>query len=113
MPRLGTALSNGLLVEPRQIAAGTDALVPGSASMLAADVEAGRLVILNCSSPRIRTHYAITTLRGSTPSPAALAFIKMLRNVEAEVTGSEACADPTVAPSRISISARGGRVLLL
>lgn len=95
MPRLGTALSNGFLVERRQIAAGTDALVPGSVSMLAADVEAGQLVILNASSPRIRTHYAITTLQGSTPSPAALAFIKILRNVEAEVTESEACADPT------------------
>ncbi len=74
----------------RQIAAGTDALVPGAAQMLAADLEAGRLVKLDYASPKMRTHYAITTLRGRTPSPAALAFIEILREVEAEVAASEA-----------------------
>jgi DNA-binding transcriptional LysR family regulator len=74
----------------RQIAAGTDALVPGAAPMLAADLAAGRLVKLDYASPEMRTYYAITTLRGRTPSPAALAFIEILREVEAEVAASEA-----------------------
>lgn len=77
----------------RQIAAGTDALVPGVERMLAADLEAGRLVKLDYQSPEMRTNYAITTLRGRTPSPAALAFIGMLREVETEVTEREASSD--------------------
>lgn len=74
----------------RQIAAGTDVLVPGAAQMLAADIEAGRLVKLDYQPPEMRTHYAITTLRGRTPSPAALAFIETLLEVENEVAESEA-----------------------
>jgi DNA-binding transcriptional LysR family regulator len=70
----------------RQIAAGTDVLVPGTARMLAADIEAGRLVTLDYQSPEMRTQYAIVTLRGRTPSPAALAFIEILLEVENEVT---------------------------
>ena len=78
----------------RQIAAGTDVLVPGAAPMLSADVEAGRLVILDYRPPEMRTRYSIITLRGRTPSPAALAFIDRLRAVEAEVAESEASSDP-------------------
>lgn len=85
----------------RQIAAGTDVLVPGAAPMLSADVEAGRLVILDFLPPEMRTRYSIITLRGRTPSPAALAFIDRLRAVEAEVAESEASSDP--------YSARKGR----
>jgi DNA-binding transcriptional LysR family regulator len=77
----------------RQIAAGTDALVPGAAPMLAADLAAGSLVKLDYASPEMQTHYAITTLRGRTPSPAALAFIEILREVEAELAASEASSD--------------------
>jgi DNA-binding transcriptional LysR family regulator len=77
----------------RQIAAGTDALVPGAAPMLAADLEAGRLVTLDYHSPEMRTNYAITTLRGRTPSPVALAFMEILREVEADVAASEASSE--------------------
>lgn len=77
----------------RQIAAGTDVLVPGAARMLAADIAAGRLVKLDYQPPEMRTHYAITTLRGRTPSPAALAFIEILLEVETEVAESESSSD--------------------
>jgi len=77
----------------RQIAAGTDVLVPGAARMLAADIEAGRLVKLDYQPPEMRTHYSITTLRGRTPSPAALAFIEILLKVETEVVESEAASN--------------------
>lgn len=84
----------------RQIAAATDVLVPGAAPMLAADVMAGRLAILDYHDPAMRTHYAVTTLRGRTPSPAALAFIGILSEVEAEVAASEAAADRAGAHKR-------------
>lgn len=74
----------------RQIAAGTNVLVPGAATMLAADVEAGRLVILDYRPPEMRTRYSIITQRGRTPSPAALAFSETLLEVENEVAESEA-----------------------
>ena len=87
------AITVNSFVIARQIAAGTDALVPGAAPMLAADLESGRLVKLDYQSPELRTHYAITTLRRRTPSPVALAFIEILREVEAEVVANEASFD--------------------
>jgi DNA-binding transcriptional LysR family regulator len=85
----------------RQIAAGTDVLVPGAARMLATDIEAGRLVKLDYQPPEMRTHYSITTLRGRTPSPAALAFIEILLEVETEVTESEATSSRDSAPKKL------------
>ena len=78
----------------RQIAAGTDAIVPGSASMLADDIRSGRLVTIDFHTPLMRTHYGIVHHRHRTLSPPALAFIECLRSVESEVVAAEANAPP-------------------
>ena len=74
----------------RQIASGSDALVPGAKQMLAADFASGRLVPVHFRVPEMRTQYAILTLRGRTLSPVAQAFIAILREVESELAMPEA-----------------------
>jgi DNA-binding transcriptional LysR family regulator len=69
----------------RQIACESDALFPGTAAMLAADLAAGRLVRLNFRIPIMRTNYGIVHRRDRTPSPALDLFIRVLREVEAEI----------------------------
>lgn len=92
----------------RQIAAGTDVLVPGVAPMLAPDIEAGRLVTLDYHPPEMRTHYSIVTLRGRTPSPAALAFVALLQQAEAEVAESDAPGNPSTSKKAIGRRTRNG-----
>jgi DNA-binding transcriptional LysR family regulator len=81
-------LVNSLIVA-RRIASGSDALVPGIAGMLDADVEAGRLVKLNFQLADLQTRYGIITLKGRTPSPSAAKFIALLRAAEAEIVQAE------------------------
>jgi DNA-binding transcriptional LysR family regulator len=69
----------------RQIACESNALFPGTAPMLAADQAAGRLVRLNFRIPIMRTNYGIVRRRDRTPSPALELFVKVLREVEAEI----------------------------
>lgn len=76
----------------RRIARSTDALVPGALNMLEDDIEAGRLVRLNVDLPAVRTQYALICRRDRSPSPAATAFMDLIRTVEAEVTAKEAVA---------------------
>ena len=69
----------------RLIAKGSDALVTGTASMLATDVAAGHLVILDVDAPVLRTSYGVIYARERTLAPAARVFIDALRSVEAEI----------------------------
>jgi DNA-binding transcriptional LysR family regulator len=73
----------------RQIACDTDALVPGTARMLAPELSAGRLVLLDFHMPGLRTNYALIHRQDRSLSPAALAFIDLVRAVEAEVVATE------------------------
>jgi len=73
----------------RQIACDTDALVPGTARMLAPELDSGRLVRLDFQMPGLRTNYAIIHRRDRSLSPAAQAFIELVRAVEAEVIATE------------------------
>ena len=73
----------------RQIACETDALVPGTAQMLAPELKAGRLVRLDFNMPGLRTNYAIIHRQDRSLSPAAQAFIDRVRAVEAEVVATE------------------------
>jgi DNA-binding transcriptional LysR family regulator len=82
----------------RQIARDSDVLLPGTASMLADDVMAGRLVRLPFHVPLMRTDYAIITLRSRSLSPAARAFIEHFRIVEAEVERFDAADHIGTAP---------------
>ena len=74
----------------RQIARQSDALFPGTLSMLAPDVEAGRLVRLAFAIPVMRTSYSLMHLRDRTVSPAAQAFMDLLLAIEAELMAREA-----------------------
>lgn len=73
----------------RLIAMESDALFPGTASMLAHDVAAGRLVRLDFRIPVMTTAYGFVYLRDRTLSPAARAFMDAMRAVEAEVAESK------------------------
>jgi len=73
----------------RQIACDTDALVPGTARMLAPELDAGRLVRLDFHMPGLRTNYSIIYRKDRSLSPAAQAFIDLVRAVEAEVVATE------------------------
>ena len=68
----------------RLIARQSNALFPGTAGMLAEDVAAGHLAVLDFRVPVMQTHYGVIYLRGRTLAPAARAFIAALHAVEAE-----------------------------
>jgi DNA-binding transcriptional LysR family regulator len=74
----------------RLIARESDAVVPGTAAILADDVAAGRLVILSADAPAMRTDAGVFYLRGRSLAPAARAFIEVLRAVEAEAQAADA-----------------------
>jgi DNA-binding transcriptional LysR family regulator len=77
----------------RRIARESDALFPGTLPMLAPDVEAGQLVLLDFHIPVMRTSYSLLMhLRDRSLSPAAQAFMDLLLAVEAEVAATEASA---------------------
>lgn len=78
----------------RLIARDSDAVVTGTASMLADDVTAGHLVILDVDAPVLRTTHDVMFLRGRTLAPAAQAFIDTLRAVEAEIRSAESPLNP-------------------
>jgi DNA-binding transcriptional LysR family regulator len=76
----------------RQIASGSDALFPATATMLAADSAAGRLVALDFDAPYLRTDYGIATLADRSPAPAMATFLELLRQAEAEAVEAESAA---------------------
>lgn len=73
----------------RLIAMESDALFPGTASMIAPDVAAGRLVRLDFRIPVMATEYGFVYLRDRTLSPAARAFMVEMRAVEADLAAAE------------------------
>ena len=89
-----------------QIACDTDALVPGTARMLAPELNSGRLVRLDFHMPGLRTNYAMIHRQDRSLSPAAQAFIDLVRAVEAEVVATEAHA-ATPARRRVRSKRRG------
>jgi DNA-binding transcriptional LysR family regulator len=73
----------------KQVARRSDALFPGSESMLAAQFARGELLRLDYDSPELRSRSALVRLRNRTPSPAALKFMALVRAVEAELIALE------------------------
>jgi DNA-binding transcriptional LysR family regulator len=69
----------------RRIARETDALAPGTLAMLDPDVQAGRLVLVDFRIAAMQTTYSLMYLRDRTLAPAALAFVDIIRAVEAEL----------------------------
>lgn len=74
----------------KQITRRSNALFPGSASMLTTEFAHGELVKLDFDGPDLRTLPALVRMRNRTPSPAALKFMELVRMVESELIASEA-----------------------
>jgi DNA-binding transcriptional LysR family regulator len=81
----------------KRIAEGSNALFPGSASMLEAHLSSGRLVTLDYDSPTLRTQPAIVCLRQRTLSPAALKFLQWVHEVETELISAQPASSATTA----------------
>lgn len=73
----------------KQVTRRSNALFPGSASMLTTEFSHGELVRLDFDRPELRTRSALVRMRNRTPSPAALKFMELVRMVESELIASE------------------------
>ena len=73
----------------KRIAAGSDALFPGSMQMLVEELAAGRLVTLDYDTPELRARSGLVQRRHRSLSPAAERFVQLLHEVEDEQFGNE------------------------
>ena len=76
----------------REIVIHSEGIGLAAASQTEADERAGLLARLPLVLPWMQSHYGFVRLKDRTPSPAALAFMDRLRNVEAALSGD--AADP-------------------
>ena len=74
----------------RRIVLESDAISGAVPSQIAADLATGRVAVLPLELPGLHSNYGIIRLARRTASPAALAFIRELRQVEAEIAAGEA-----------------------
>jgi len=74
----------------RDIVLNSDALSLAAACQTIEDVKQGLLVRLPIPAPWAHTNYGFIRLKGRTLSPAALAFMEIVREVEAEIVQAEA-----------------------
>lgn len=73
----------------REIVAYSDALLPATLGMVAHDVDVGRLMLLDAEPLPISIRPCYFYRRGRTPSPAALTFMAILREADAEIATME------------------------
>lgn len=92
------------LAMARQVACDSNALVPGTAGMLSADVAAGRLVTLDFQNADLQTRYAILTLKGRSLLPSAAKFIALLRAAEAQIVRGESQSAALLAARRRALA---------
>lgn len=74
----------------REIVLASDALGIATANQVALDEREGVLCRLPLTVPWLYTNYGFVRLKGRTPSPAALAFMDRVREVEAALAGDTA-----------------------
>ncbi len=74
----------------KQVARKSNALLPASRQMVAAELKRGELVCLDYDTPQMRTRTALVRLRDRTPSPVALKFMELVRTVESELLALDA-----------------------
>lgn len=93
----------------RAIVKRTDGVGMAIPVQIAEEVRTGGLAILDAPAKTIQTNYGITTLRDRTLSPAAQAFVDLLKEVEAELEGGSASArrPATTRPRRRGRIVRG------
>ena len=63
----------------------SDAVGLATAAQIAADVRSGVLLALDLQVPGLESNYGVIMLGGRTLSPAAEAFVEILRQVEADL----------------------------
>jgi DNA-binding transcriptional LysR family regulator len=78
----------------REIVRASNAIGMATVSQIASDERDGVLCRLPLSAPWLHTSYGFVRLKGRTPSPAALAFMDKVREVEAELARENAVATP-------------------
>lgn len=83
-------ISVNSLALARLIARDSDALFPGTVGMVADDIAAGLLTLVDFAAPAMRTNYGVIYLAGRTLAPSARVFIETLHMVEAEARQAEA-----------------------
>lgn len=88
-PRLAPAIEVNSIDAAKRIARESNALLPATASILAAELGSGLLVRLAFDLPVLGAQPALVRLRDRTPSPAALRFLALLRTVEDELLAAE------------------------
>jgi DNA-binding transcriptional LysR family regulator len=81
----------------KQVARNSNALLPASLQMVAAELQRGELVCLDYDTPQMRTRAALVRLRDRTPSPVALKFMELVRKRESELRALEATEWPAPA----------------
>lgn len=72
----------------KRIVMESDAVGAATPTQIAEAVQRSQLVVLDLDLPWLTTRYGIIRLANRTPSPAAEAFMEILRAVEAEIDGS-------------------------
>jgi DNA-binding transcriptional LysR family regulator len=107
LPRKGfaPAIEVNSLDTAKQVARRSNALFPGSASMLTAEFSHGELVRIDFDGPELRTHSALVRMRNRTPSPGALKFMELVREVEAELIAEDVASASDAGPVLTSDSA--------
>jgi DNA-binding transcriptional LysR family regulator len=86
IPAIETDVMSDFAVLARE----SDALVVCALSMVATDLEAGRVAVLSFSAPWFRLNYGVIQRQGRTLPPAAEQFIRIIRGIEAELEEREA-----------------------
>jgi DNA-binding transcriptional LysR family regulator len=81
------------LLVARRIVLESDVIGIAVPSQIARELTDGRFAVLPLALPWMKTNYGIMRLAGRTPSPACVAFLNLLRDVEREMsaTDSPAC----------------------
>ena len=85
IPAIETDVMSDFAVLARE----SDALLVCALTMVAADLEAGRVVALPFSAPWFRMNYGVITRKGRTLPPAVDEFIRIVREIEAELNERE------------------------
>ncbi|MEJ2515294.1 MAG: LysR family transcriptional regulator [Gammaproteobacteria bacterium] len=73
----------------RSLVLESNALGLALTSQITDDLQAGRLVCLPVDAPWLHTKYGFIRLKNRTPSPAAVAFMDMVRSIEQEIADKD------------------------
>jgi len=78
------------LLVARRIVLESDVIGIAVPSQIAQELADGRFAVLPLALPWMKTNYGIIRLAGRTPSPACVAFLDLLRDVEGELSAAAA-----------------------